>query len=105
MCRLSNGPLSRPARWRFFWNTVAAMEAWLDATMEHWSSVVSAQELAYGWAFRWNSDRYLETLDVMYALGGNGPLIVLRATGELHALGTALPFDQLCANFERNVLG
>ena len=79
-------------------------QAWLDATMESWSSILDHRELSYGWGFNWNVDEYLRTRDIRYALAGMGPLIVLKATGELFALGTATPFEQQCADFERTIL-
>jgi hypothetical protein len=83
----------------------AIAQAWLDATMEHWSSLCGERELQYGWAFSWNSDAYLRTGAIEHALGGNGPLIVLRETGALYALGSATSFESVCAEFERGVLG
>lgn len=80
-------------------------QSWLDATQECWSSLTTVKELPYGWAFSWDSDAYLATGDALLALGGNGPLVVLRATGELFALGTAHGFEAECAGFEREVLG
>lgn len=86
-------------------DAAAIAQAWLDATMEHWSSIASFRELPYGWAFFWNTDEYLRTGDIGHALGGNGPLIVSRETGALYGLGSAGTFEQQCAAFERDVLG
>lgn len=147
--------------WRFFWNTVAAMEsrapalkgvdpvcidkrtgavlfdskpsdrtapknvaypsapsgpvatqeeaariaqAWLDATMEHWCSITSGHALPYGWAFQWTTDDYIRTGDIMHALAGNGPLVVLKDSGELYGLGSAKTLEAECVDFEREVL-
>lgn len=78
----------------------AIAQAWLDATMEHWSSIVSARELHLGWAFFWNTDAFLRTGALEDTLGGNGPLVVLRDDGALHTLGTARPFDVMVAELE-----
>jgi len=72
--------------------------------MQHWSTIVERRELPFGWGFFWDVDEYLRTRDIQYALGGNGPLIVLRATGALYGLGTATSFEAQCAAFERNLL-
>jgi len=45
-------------------------------------------ERAYGWVFSFNPRRYLETGDSEYMLGGNGPLLVSRATGRIVQLPT-----------------
>ena len=55
----------------------------------------------YGWIFFYNSNRYLETLSPLEALGGNGPIVVKRADGNLHQLGSGVPPDVSIAEFER----
>ena len=79
-------------------------QAWLDATIEQWSSIVSTHALSYGWAFSWTADDYIRTGDVAHALGGNGPLVVLKDSGELYGLGTGRPLDVECAELEREVV-
>lgn len=86
-------------------DAAAIAQAWLDATVEHWSSISNARLLPYGWAFFWNADEFIRTGNIAHAYAGNGPLIVLRETGALHSLGSALPFESTCASFERDVLG
>jgi hypothetical protein len=78
----------------------AIAQGWLDATMEHWSSITSTRELPYGWAFFWQSDEFLRTGDVAHAYGGNGALIVMKSSGDLWMLGTALPVERMLADFE-----
>lgn len=56
----------------------------------------------YGWVFFYNSRRFLETGNPLEALGGNGPIVVERAEGRLHQLGSALPPDASIAEFERS---
>ncbi len=50
-------------------------------------SVEDVAEL--GWVFFWNSRAYVESGEVAYALGGNGPYVVDRRDGSVHRLGTA----------------
>lgn len=59
----------------------------------------------YGWIFFYNSKKFLETDDIMWALAGNGPAVVLH-DGEVHFLTTAYPIEEAIAMFEReNKLG
>jgi hypothetical protein len=69
----------------------AIAQGWLDATMEHWSSITRARELPYGWAFFWQSDEFLKTGDVAHAYGGNGPLIVMSRVA---IFGCSVPHSQ-----------
>ncbi len=55
----------------------------------------------YGWVFFYNSTRYLETRSPLEALGGNGPIVVEQAKGQLHQLGSALAPAESIAEFER----
>lgn len=54
----------------------------------------------YGWIFYFSSKLYIETGDFMRALGGNGPIVVLKTSGELHQLGSSLPGDEAVREFE-----
>lgn len=56
----------------------------------------------YGWVFFYNTRRYAETGDVLYALGGNGPVVVERETGRMSHLGTLHVAEQSIAAFESN---
>ncbi len=58
-------------------------------------------EKSYGWIFFFNSKKFLETGDFLYALGGNGPIAVEKETGQLHKLGTAHPSEYYIKEFER----
>jgi hypothetical protein len=40
-------------------------------------------EKEYGWIFFYNSRKHLETGDILYALAGNGPLVVKSADGSI----------------------
>jgi hypothetical protein len=58
-------------------------------------------EKSYGWIFFFNSKRFLETCNFLYALGGNGPIVVERESGRVTRLGTARPVEEEVAAFER----
>jgi|SRR6185437_254522 len=62
---------------------------------------VHTREEDFGWVFFWAAKKYLEG-DRQYALGGNGPLIVDRRTGEVHQTGTAYPVEHYIAVFRRD---
>ena len=41
------------------------------------------QQKPYGWVLFYNTKRFVETGDILYAFGGNGPLVVMAETGEV----------------------
>lgn len=47
------------------------------------------EEHEFGWAFYYNSAKYIETEDFRDAIAGNAPLIVARNTGQIFETGTA----------------
>lgn len=53
----------------------------------------SATETSYGWVLVYDSRRYIETKDLIDMLVGQGPVVVVSATREVHELGSALPPD------------
>jgi hypothetical protein len=57
-------------------------------------------EKSFGWVFFFNSKRYVETGDDRYALYGNGPIVVTKADGQVHQIGTAFPLDHYLRRFE-----
>ena len=60
-------------------------------------------EKEWGWVFFYNSDRYLKTREVRYALAGNAPYIVNRRTGDVRVTGTAHPIEHYIAEYEREL--
>lgn len=50
-------------------------------------------ETEFGWVFFYNSKYYSETGDIDYALTGNAPIIVMKATGDIRSTGTAHPIE------------
>ena len=58
-------------------------------------------ERAWGWVFFYTSKLWQETRKIEYALAGNAPILVERATGRLLATGTAMPTEHYIDNYER----
>lgn len=58
-------------------------------------------EKSYGWVFLFNSKRYLETRNVIYALGGNGPVVFEAGTSKVTRLGSARPPEEEIRAFGR----
>src|SRR6476660_1249270 len=58
---------------------------------QHRLVIVKEYEYDFGWAFCYNTKRYVDTGDTLHAVGGNAPLIVDREEGQLYVTGTALP--------------
>lgn len=50
-------------------------------------------EESFGWVFFYNSNVYLETGNLSYALAGNAPFIIDRESGTVHYTGTAEPIE------------
>jgi len=57
--------------------------------------IVTAEtkELKQGWLFFYNSADFVRTRDTMFALAGNGPILVLRG-GQVAMLPTAVPWQE-----------
>jgi Immunity protein 35 len=75
----------------------------MTTSAEGGAVIVAARTIQkpYGWIFFYNSRRYLETSDPLEALAGNGPIVVDRETGELHALGSSSDAPESIAAFEK----
>jgi Immunity protein 35 len=58
-------------------------------------------EKPWGWVFFHTSKKWLETHDIRYAIAGNSPLIVERASGKIIDTGTAMPIERYIENYER----
>ena len=54
----------------------------------------------YGWVFFYNSRRYIETRNILYALGGNGPVVFERETGSIVPLPSHSPPDEVIRQYE-----
>src|SRR5437879_2219761 len=55
---------------------------------------------SYGWVFFFNSRRYVETRNVLHALGGNGPVVFERETGAIVELPSHSPPDEVIRQYE-----
>lgn len=78
---------------------VAELEKKLDIDL----TLVNDQtiEFSSGWAFFYDSRRYVESGSISDALVGNAPLIVSRRDGSVHVTGTAYPIENYIREFER----
>jgi|SRR6478736_2488931 len=55
----------------------------------------------WGWVFFYTSKKWRETNDIRYAIAGNAPLIVEKATGKVIPTGTAMRTETYIENYER----
>jgi hypothetical protein len=54
------------------------------------------------YVFPWNTARYVESLNLDDSLGpGSGPLVVVKATGDIWMMGSALPPGDELATYEQ----
>ncbi|MCC6898122.1 MAG: hypothetical protein IT377_04065 [Polyangiaceae bacterium] len=68
--------------------------------------VIELIEKPYGWVCFYQSVRYLETGEESAQLVGNGPVVLMRDTLQIHHLGSARRPDEELAQFElRHGLG
>ena len=63
----------------------------------------ATNERPFGWAFFYESQRYLETGEFTHRLVGNAPLIVNRFTGEVVTTGTAHPTEHYLSQYEASL--
>jgi hypothetical protein len=54
----------------------------------------------YGWIFFYDSRKHLDTGEVRFALAGNAPIVIEKATGSARVLGTALPVEEYIRLYE-----
>lgn len=57
-------------------------------------------ERAYGWVFFYQTKLFVETGNFMYALGGNGPVVVEHESGRVTFLGTGPSVEAILGAFE-----
>lgn len=73
-------------------NRVSEMLAKKAPPGELWAVVEQqTMETASAWIFFYNSQRYLETGNIIYRLAGNGPIFVNKETGEVQFYGSTPP--------------
>jgi len=60
-------------------------------------------EKDYGFVFCYNTKKFIESgmKDIRYALGGNAPLLIERATGNVIVTGTARSIEFYLENYEK----
>jgi hypothetical protein len=63
----------------------------------------STIEREWGWVFFYTSRKWMETGSLEYAIAGNAPVIVEKATGRIVDTGTALPIGHYIADFEKGL--
>ncbi|MBF9069207.1 YrhB domain-containing protein [Streptacidiphilus fuscans] len=56
-------------------------------------------EHRFGWSFSYQSSRWVETGDIQHLLIGQGPVVIDRRDGSVHAFGSATP-DADVARFQ-----
>ncbi|MES2635043.1 MAG: YrhB domain-containing protein [Pseudomonadota bacterium] len=61
----------------------------------------STIERPWGWVFFYTSRLWHATQEFQYAIAGNAPFLIERATGRVHELGTALAVENYIAAYER----
>jgi hypothetical protein len=61
----------------------------------------STREFPSGWVFFYNSERYIQTGNVLDSLAGNVPIIVDRADGSVHETGRWLGLAHCISEYER----
>ncbi len=51
-------------------------------------------EKAYAWIFFYNTKTFIETGDILHALGGNSPIFVSKKDGKISTYSTAYPIER-----------
>jgi hypothetical protein len=57
------------------------------------------QERNFGWFFFYDSKEHVETGDLLYALAGNAPVVVMR-DGTIRTTGSARPLSEYLTEIE-----
>src|SRR5258708_1111269 len=63
--------------------------------------LVNEQEYDFGWLFCYSTKEYVDSGDTEHALGGNAPLIVDRADGQIYVTGTAYPLEHYVEEYRK----
>ena len=58
-------------------------------------------EKPWGWVFFYTSRKWFENSDDIYAIAGNAPILVEKATRTLFETGTAYPIEHYISQFEQ----
>src|SRR4051812_38254286 len=79
-------------------------EAWVSANTRHEGELLDNETIAkpYGWVFFYQSKDFIRDPSKTSArFAGNGPFLVRRVNGDVHAFGTAMPIAAQLAEYER----
>jgi hypothetical protein len=60
-----------------------------------------AIETDYGWFFTYNTRAFVEENDVFKSMRGNGPILVLKKSGEVRSFSSAYSLEQAVHVFEQ----
>ena len=84
---------------------IKRVQLYLDATNTEPVVTIPEEvmERAYGWVVPFNSRAFVETGNDMDILVGSGPVVVLRATGELHVLPSSPTVEPALAALEERL--
>lgn len=56
-------------------------------------------EFELGWVFFYQTKEFVETGDILSALGGNAPIIINKYDGSMHFTGTAYPVEKYIVDY------
>lgn len=56
-------------------------------------------EFELGWVFFYQTKDYIESGNILYAVGGNAPIIINKRTGAIHVTGTAYPVNKYIIDY------
>jgi hypothetical protein len=63
----------------------------------------STIEKEYGWIFFYSTERFVKTGNYLYALAGNGPIIVNKNAASVDVFRSIPPLPTLIAEYERKL--
>lgn len=64
-------------------------------------TLTSFKDYEFGWVFCYQSEVYLQTGNVSYALAGNAPVIIDQTDGSTHTTGTTMPIEYYIEEYTR----
>ena len=67
-------------------------------------ALTEKRETNYGWCFFYQSDEYLRTNNISYALAGNAPFFVNNIDGSITEFGTAHPVEYYIEQYESSLV-
>jgi hypothetical protein len=83
---------------------IAELEIIRELTLDNQDSLIIIDkqtiEKEYAWIFFYTSKKFFETKDIMFALGGNGPLFISKLNGQISRYRTGLSVDEMIDQYE-----